>query len=235
MDELTSTELCMSAIRDCTQPPPSAIQDIREQYLEVSHSPSRFRSWMDEQQAVMLSILGEDAMAVSTTLTPMAGTELNSPGKYIVIEEEKLISIGRSSLCTIRVGSKGCQMSRIHVLMAKMRRGSKEMFVIMDFWSMLGTQVGTQSSVPGNRTIIYQDVTEPCILILGNVHRIQVNTPMCLVCMQDPRRVVFDPCKHFVSCHRCATKLSSCPICLRMHQHTHEAHEEQFDTYDALL
>jgi hypothetical protein len=159
----------MYAVRDCTQPPSSAIQDIREQYLEVSHVPSRFQSWMDEQQAVMLSILGGDVMAVSTTLTPMTGKELNSPAKDIDMEEEKLVSIGRSSMCTIRVGYKGCHMSRIHVLMAKIRRGPKEIFVIMDFWSTLGTQVGTQSSRPGNRTIIYQDVTDPCICIMGNV------------------------------------------------------------------
>ena len=225
----------MYAIRDCIQPPPSVIQDIREQYLEAIQCPFSFQSWLDEQQAVMLSILGDEAMEVSTTIKPMKGTELKSHAKHFVIEEEKLLSIGRSRLCKIRTESKGFDMSRLHVLMTKVRRGSQEMFVIMDFWSKIGTQVGTQASMPGNRAIIYQDATKPFILRLGPLHRIQVNTPMCLVCMDHPRSVVFDPCKHFVSCHRCATTLSRCPICMRMHQGMHEAHEEQFETYEALF
>lgn len=35
----------------------------------------------------------------------------------------------------------------------------------------------------------------------------------CVICMDNDKSVVFDPCCHFYVCSECGTKLSSCPIC----------------------
>jgi len=35
----------------------------------------------------------------------------------------------------------------------------------------------------------------------------------CVVCMEAPRRVRFDKCKHCVCCEMCSAKLTKCPVC----------------------
>jgi len=37
----------------------------------------------------------------------------------------------------------------------------------------------------------------------------------CVICMENCKEVVFDPCRHRCACQSCASKLRSCPICRR--------------------
>jgi len=36
---------------------------------------------------------------------------------------------------------------------------------------------------------------------------------LCVVCQEEPRQVVFQPCRHLVCCKSCSTSLRSCPMC----------------------
>ena len=35
----------------------------------------------------------------------------------------------------------------------------------------------------------------------------------CLICLDNPKDSVFNPCGHYVSCNNCAIKLKKCPMC----------------------
>ena len=35
----------------------------------------------------------------------------------------------------------------------------------------------------------------------------------CLICMDQPKKLVFVPCGHYCSCSLCAAKLNQCPLC----------------------
>merc|ERR1711924_241029 len=35
----------------------------------------------------------------------------------------------------------------------------------------------------------------------------------CVVCNEEPRRVVFRPCRHFVCCRSCGDDVLTCPMC----------------------
>ncbi|GFT45512.1 hypothetical protein NPIL_499721 [Nephila pilipes] len=36
---------------------------------------------------------------------------------------------------------------------------------------------------------------------------------ICKICMDEEMDVVFEPCRHLVSCHKCAVQISNCPLC----------------------
>ena len=54
-----------------------------------------------------------------------------------------------------------------------------------------------------NQTIS-QDVKEKNTIFEAN---------QCTICMDDKLEIVFIPCKHMISCHKCACKLKNCPNC----------------------
>jgi len=35
----------------------------------------------------------------------------------------------------------------------------------------------------------------------------------CIVCMERPRAVLFEPCRHLLVCATCATAADACPFC----------------------
>ena len=42
----------------------------------------------------------------------------------------------------------------------------------------------------------------------------------CVVCLERPREVVLDPCRHFCLCQQCSNSLRKCPMCRRQIQDT---------------
>ncbi|GFY43061.1 hypothetical protein TNIN_501002 [Trichonephila inaurata madagascariensis] len=40
-----------------------------------------------------------------------------------------------------------------------------------------------------------------------------VKKDICKICMDEEMNVVFEPCYHLVSCHKCAEKIFDCPLC----------------------
>jgi hypothetical protein len=41
----------------------------------------------------------------------------------------------------------------------------------------------------------------------------QDDTPLCVVCLDNPKTTAFSPCGHRCVCETCATKLQNCPLC----------------------
>lgn len=39
------------------------------------------------------------------------------------------------------------------------------------------------------------------------------STEDCIICMETPKVIVFNPCGHFYACETCSTPLKQCPIC----------------------
>lgn len=36
---------------------------------------------------------------------------------------------------------------------------------------------------------------------------------LCVICQEHLRKILFNPCKHFITCENCASKCSICPVC----------------------
>ena len=62
------------------------------------------------------------------------------------------------------------------------------------------------------------------IIIIENPEEIKVDltnikihtdeeTQDCIICMDNIKQIVFDPCGHFYTCDRCSNKVTICPIC----------------------
>jgi hypothetical protein len=41
----------------------------------------------------------------------------------------------------------------------------------------------------------------------------QNNVLLCIVCVENPRDCIIQPCKHVVCCRQCCAKIMFCPIC----------------------
>jgi hypothetical protein len=55
-------------------------------------------------------------------------------------------------------------------------------------------------------------------LIYASMHRVdtpatQEPAPACVVCMENARNTLFQPCNHLVACQRCSRQLDACPVC----------------------
>ena len=40
-----------------------------------------------------------------------------------------------------------------------------------------------------------------------------VNIYRCVVCLENPKNIILQPCFHFAICQKCLHKLDKCPIC----------------------
>jgi hypothetical protein len=48
---------------------------------------------------------------------------------------------------------------------------------------------------------------------LEKVRTVKTLKPSCIICIQFPVVVLFDPCRHAVCCEKCSKQLKQCPIC----------------------
>ena len=37
--------------------------------------------------------------------------------------------------------------------------------------------------------------------------------PMCIICIEQERQIIFKPCNHIACCSTCSKNLQECPIC----------------------
>jgi hypothetical protein len=206
------SECVMQSIVEQSQPPSHTMEELRQKYLSVVDTPTLFRRWVEELTSSLQRLSGRQRSgSFPTNVTTCGSTQFHGNLASVALSQKTIISIGRTALCDIRVVGKA--MSRLHTLVVRVQsRTNRSMFAIVDFWSLHGTVVGDKSSTSGDRSIIYVPAIEPFILDMGS-EKIQFKTKECIVCMDNPRDLVFNACRHFVVCGTCALRLTHCPLC----------------------
>eukprot|EP01006_Ploeotia_vitrea_P011874 TRINITY_DN31544_c0_g1_i1.p1 TRINITY_DN31544_c0_g1~~TRINITY_DN31544_c0_g1_i1.p1 ORF type:complete len:439 (+),score=23.65 TRINITY_DN31544_c0_g1_i1:49-1365(+) len=48
---------------------------------------------------------------------------------------------------------------------------------------------------------------------IGTMQQLRKEGTLCVICFENPKEVVFLPCKHLCACSKCSSKLDSCPEC----------------------
>jgi len=65
-----------------------------------------------------------------------------------------------------------------------------------------------------NKICIIENPDIPLDLDLTNIKiHTDEETLDCVICMDNLKEIVFDPCGHFYTCEKCSSKVKICPIC----------------------
>lgn len=185
---------------------PEESEQLRDDYLERIESrdaPARLRELVDVVDAA--SQRSVEAREVSIKVG-RAFHRLSTRSSF---------TIGRKSWCDVPLPSKQ-GVSRCHAIVSLY----DDALVVYDPGSFIGTRTLERSndgdelldSMPGARRALSFGRDETVVLEMGMV-RVTLNPRVCIVCEEQPREVVFEPCRHFTMCSVCADCCSVCPLC----------------------
>jgi len=191
--------------------------DFRTNYLSIIQKPQ----WRDElisiAENLKETILFEDANPMEEiSFCIKLGQGDATSYKEFPVPTSPCITVGRMEHTDLGTGY-DVTLSRLHVVFFPLASLGKT--IICDVGSLSGIKMVERSgnsecvsSLPQNRTVIVTEYGETCIFQLGDVEMV-VAPKECIICMERPRGIYFEPCNHFICCEVCASKVIKCPIC----------------------
>jgi len=181
----------------------------------------------------------ELAASLPAATSPKACAAAGPPKKWYIQADERLHSFGRDDVVTLGLPGYGNDIelphgSRMHAIVLPFQ----DRLCVVDVGGKFGFRITERStrerdalapsrdlaqdrSAPGARRVLLVEEDETAVLQLTGALSVVVNPKTCVVCLDEPRRVVFAQCNHFVCCQSCAARLHEdpsperrrCPTC----------------------
>jgi len=153
----------------------------------------------------------------------LAKTPLRASLHQMHIVSDNCALIGKYPGCDVVLEQTDLTLSRLHAIVLLLPANSlrkKATVAIVYVGSINGIRVlqretdgKCEESTRQTRRVLLLNADESAVIELTPHNKLIVQPRICLVCLELPRSVLFNPCNHFAVCHCCADQLSKCPLC----------------------